>query len=139
MRIARAFPQSEIRVLAEDEGGSPAAGNVRFVDAAQFAIRASGERRWRSSIELFHRDRPSSGKQWFAFTEKKLFILDQELKIMKPIRLKEITGVSVRGSIISIRAKKGDPVEFLVPDETEAWQIRDWVVTRAQLLVAGDK
>jgi hypothetical protein len=139
MRIARAFPREQIRVLTDDEGGTRVAASVRFIDSAQFAIQMSGERRARQGIELFHRDRPARGLKWFAFTEKKMFVLDTEPKIVRTIRLREVSGVSIRGAIVMVRVRKGDPVEFIVLDEMEAAHLSDWIVTRAQLLVAGEK
>jgi vacuolar protein sorting-associated protein 13A/C len=136
MRIARAFPRGEITVLLPDEGGNRVAGSVRFVDSAQFAIRMSGERRWKNSIELFHRDQPGKGNVWFAFAQKKLFVLDPEAKITKTVKIREILRVRVEGARVVISTRRAVAAEFIVLDEAEATQVQDWVITRAQLLLA---
>jgi hypothetical protein len=139
MRIARAFPHAEIKVLFQDEGGAPVAGNVRFVDSAQFAIRMSGERRGKLNLELFYRDEPGKGRVWFAFTEKKLFVLDPEPKIAKAIKIRDVSAVRLEGARVIIRSRKEAPVAFIVRDQAEATHVRDWVITRAQLLFAEKK
>jgi hypothetical protein len=89
MTIARAFPREQICVLTDDEGATRVTASVRFIDSAQFAIQMSGERRAHEGIELFHRDPPAKVLRWFAFTEKKLFVLDTEPKIVRTMRSTE--------------------------------------------------
>jgi hypothetical protein len=138
-RIGRAFPREQIRILTDDEVGTGVAASVRFMDSAQFAIQMSGDRRTRQGIELFHRDRPAKWLRSFAFTEKNLLVLDTEPKIVRTIRLREVSGVSIRGAILVVLLRKGEPVEFIVLDEMEAAHLSDWIVTRAQPFVAGKK
>jgi hypothetical protein len=90
-------------------------------------------------FDLSHRDRPAKGVRWFAFTEKKLFALDTEPKIRRTIRSREVSGVPIRGAIVVVLVRKWDPMELIVLDEMEAAHLSDWIVTRAQLLISGEK
>jgi hypothetical protein len=139
MTIARAFQRERIRVLTDDEGETRVAASVRFIDSAQFAIQLSGERRAREGIELFHRDRPAKGLRWFAFTEKSLFVLDTEPKILRTIRSRKVSGMSIRGAIVVVLVRKWDPVDPIVLDKMKAAHFSDWIVTGAKLSVAGEK
>jgi vacuolar protein sorting-associated protein 13A/C len=134
MRIARAFPASEIRVLGEIEGGKPVEGDVRFIDAAQFAIAMSKPTRWDSRIEIFCLD--AASKTWFAFTATKLFIIDNDVTIVRKWQLGDIREIRIVGSILTI--KVGTHVEeFVVPDVIVARSVRDWIASRASALQIG--
>jgi hypothetical protein len=134
MRIARAFPASEIRVLSEIEGGRHVEGNVRFIDAAQFAIEMSKPKRWDSRIEMFCLD--AASKTWFAFTATKLFIINDDVTIVRKLQLSHIREIRILGSILTIRV--GTHIEELVvPDVTVARSVRDWIASRASALQIG--
>jgi vacuolar protein sorting-associated protein 13A/C len=134
MRIARAFPASEIRVLSDIEGGRRVEGNVRFIDAAQFAIEMSKPKRWDSRIEMFCLD--AASKTWFAFTATKLFIIDNDVTIIRKWQLSHIRELRVIGSILTIKVS-AHVEELVVPDVTVARSVRDWIASRASALQIG--
>jgi vacuolar protein sorting-associated protein 13A/C len=142
LRIARAFPDWRIGELADDEGGkSVAAGGVRFIDAVQFAIRVSRANRWIRRIELFFKDRSSDEEdaRWFAFVATKLYVMDSEPKIVGKLEFRDIAEVEVADTIIRLKSKKGDVLEFEVATGIVSIHVADWLRTRIALLRVGEK
>jgi vacuolar protein sorting-associated protein 13A/C len=134
IRIARSFPAGEIGILSQVEGGKKVQGQVRFVDAVQFAIQMSKANRWDLRIEMFSLD--AASKCWFAFTPTKLFVMDEEPKIVRVIELKNVRGIRTQGSIVIITGKDRSET-IVVIDFSLALAIRDWVIARAMALRIG--
>jgi vacuolar protein sorting-associated protein 13A/C len=143
IRIARAFPDWRIDDLTEDEGGKVVApGGVRFVDVAQFAIQMSKSNRWTRRTELFFKDRRSDEAdaevRWFAFATTKLYVMDHEPKILGKLNYVEIDGVEVSHTLVAIKPKKGETLEFEVADGVVSLQFADWLRSRIALLKVGE-
>jgi hypothetical protein len=141
MRIARAFPDWKIADLTEEEGGGIVApGGVRFIDAAQFAIRMSRGSRWLRRIELFFKDRRSGETEtkWFAFATTKLYVLNNEPKIIGKLNFLDTVAVKVIDTIITIPSKSGETLEFEVAGGLTCLQFADWLQTRISMLKAGE-
>jgi hypothetical protein len=85
---------------------------LRFVDAAQFAIRMSRDNRWVRRIELFFKDRgighTDADAKWFAFAETKFYVMDSEPNIIGKLNYADVLVVEVADTVVILKPEKGD-------------------------------
>jgi hypothetical protein len=133
IRIARAFPYSQIAVV-DMEAGQTVAANVRLVDAAQFAIRMSNDERWRERIELFCHD--VEAHAWIAITKVAIYQLDRELSLQEVWNIKDVQSLSCDLSHVSWKTSNGKMKAIVICDEQMAKELLSLVTVRLSSLAA---
>jgi hypothetical protein len=133
IRIARAFPYSQIAVV-DMEAGQMVTGNVRLVDAAQFTIRMSSDERWSERVELFCHDVESH--VWIAITKAAIYQLDRELNLQEVWMIKDLEIFTCEWEHVSWRTANGRTRAIVICDEQMSKEFLSLVTVRLSSLAA---
>ncbi|KAH0792043.1 vacuolar protein sorting-associated protein vps13 [Histomonas meleagridis] len=139
VRLPRAMPMIDVEEAFKDIHIDNIEKFKDFMDGAQFAFQIYRNGLYEERIEMFVMDLKS--KNWFALTQRYLFVVNNELDVVESIELKDVKGLKRDGTKAKIVANaviKDKEIEIEFTSMNEANSFLDLARYKSMSLSIGE-